>query len=38
MQRGIDAEEGHCGVAMEASYPIKNSSTNTKRTSFKDEL
>lgn len=38
MQRGVDAEEGLCGVAMGASYPIKNSSTNTQRTSFNDEL
>uniref|UniRef100_A0A2N9I7B2 Vignain n=1 Tax=Fagus sylvatica TaxID=28930 RepID=A0A2N9I7B2_FAGSY len=38
MQRGVNAEEGLCGIAMEASYPIKLSSNNTKKTSFKDEL
>ncbi|XP_059633638.1 vignain-like [Cornus florida] len=38
MQRGIDAEEGLCGIAMEASYPIKLSSDNPKKVSLKDEL
>ncbi|XP_059657794.1 vignain-like [Cornus florida] len=38
MQRGIDAEEGICGIAMEASYPIKSSSDNPKRAYLKDEL
>ncbi|KAA8529670.1 hypothetical protein F0562_034230 [Nyssa sinensis] len=38
MQRGIDAEEGLCGIAMEASYPIKLSSDNPKRAYPKDEL
>ena len=38
MQRGVNAEEGLCGIAMEASYPIKLSSNNTNKTSFKDEL
>ncbi|KAA8533238.1 hypothetical protein F0562_033229 [Nyssa sinensis] len=38
MQRRIDAEEGLCGIAMEASYPIKLSSDNPKRASVKDEL
>lgn len=38
IQRGIDAEEGLCGIAMEASYPIKSSPNNAKTTSFKDEL
>lgn len=28
MQRGVSAKEGICGIAMEASYPIKTSSTN----------
>ncbi|GAB4860565.1 hypothetical protein Ancab_035726 [Ancistrocladus abbreviatus] len=28
MERGISAKEGLCGIAMEASYPIKNSSSN----------
>ncbi|XP_011040442.1 PREDICTED: vignain-like [Populus euphratica] len=40
MQRGISDKEGLCGIAMEASYPIKNSSTNPSgaRSSPKDEL
>ncbi|XP_030957117.1 vignain-like [Quercus lobata] len=38
MQRGVNAEEGLCGIAMEASYPVKLSSNNKKKTSFKDEL
>ncbi|CAK9186676.1 unnamed protein product [Ilex paraguariensis] len=38
MQRGIDAEEGQCGIAMEASYPIKLSSDNPKSAPLKDEL
>lgn len=40
IQRGIDAEEGLCGIAMEASYPMKSSSNNTVRgpASYKDEL
>ncbi|KAJ8429421.1 hypothetical protein Cgig2_015710 [Carnegiea gigantea] len=41
MQRGVSAEEGLCGIAMEASYPIKNSSTNPSADdeySMKDEL
>jgi KDEL-tailed cysteine endopeptidase len=28
MARGVAEKEGICGIAMEASYPIKNSSTN----------
>ncbi|KAH9624601.1 hypothetical protein KSS87_010304 [Heliosperma pusillum] len=28
MQRGVSAKEGLCGIAMEASYPTKNSSSN----------
>lgn len=28
MARGIAEKEGICGIATEASYPIKNSSTN----------
>ncbi|KAL0356368.1 UNVERIFIED_CONTAM: Vignain [Sesamum radiatum] len=28
MQRGVEAKEGLCGIAMEASYPIKTSSDN----------
>ncbi|KAK9734036.1 hypothetical protein RND81_04G110200 [Saponaria officinalis] len=28
MQRDVSAKEGLCGIAMEASYPTKNSSTN----------
>lgn len=41
MQRGVSAKEGLCGIAMEASYPIKNSSTNLSADdeySMKDEL
>lgn len=40
MKRGISAKEGLCGIAMEASYPIKNSSENPEgpSTSTKDEL
>lgn len=40
IQRGIDAEEGLCGIAMEASYPMKSSSNNTVRgsASYKEEL
>lgn len=38
MQRGINAEEGLCGIAMEATYPIKLSSNNPKAASIKDEL
>ncbi|KAF7806001.1 vignain [Senna tora] len=40
IERGISEEGGRCGIAMEASYPIKNSSTNHKQqsTDLKDEL
>lgn len=41
MERGVSAKEGLCGIAVEASYPVKNSSTNPKGspTSYlKDEL
>ncbi|KAE9604305.1 hypothetical protein Lal_00002079 [Lupinus albus] len=40
MQRGISEKEGLCGIAMLASYPIKNSSTNPTghSSSPKDEL
>lgn len=38
MQRGINAEEGLCGIAMEATYPIKLSSNNPRAASIKDEL
>ncbi|KAJ0104671.1 hypothetical protein Patl1_18198 [Pistacia atlantica] len=40
MQRGISSKEGLCGIAMEASYPIKKSSTNPIGPSHspKDEL
>ncbi|KAJ8752031.1 hypothetical protein K2173_001057 [Erythroxylum novogranatense] len=39
MQRGISDREGLCGIAMEASYPIKTSSSNsTGPNSLKDEL
>ncbi|PQQ21770.1 vignain-like [Prunus yedoensis var. nudiflora] len=41
MERGVSAKEGLCGIAVEASYPVKNSSNNPKGspTSYpKDEL
>lgn len=41
MERGISDKEGICGIAMEASYPIKNSSNNPGKTTSstpKDEL
>ncbi|KAL7132350.1 hypothetical protein ABFS83_12G067900 [Erythranthe nasuta] len=41
MQRGTEAKEGLCGIAMMASYPIKNSSNNPGEdadSSLNDEL
>lgn len=40
MQRDVDAEEGLCGIAMQASYPIKtsNNPTGSPATTPKDEL
>ncbi|KVI06265.1 Cysteine peptidase, asparagine active site-containing protein, partial [Cynara cardunculus var. scolymus] len=41
MQRGISDKRGLCGIAMEASYPIKNSALNPKpspTSSPRDEL
>ncbi|KAK1427695.1 hypothetical protein QVD17_16388 [Tagetes erecta] len=39
MQRGVDDKKGLCGIAMEASYPVINSNTNTNQSSqIKDEL
>ncbi|KAK7350672.1 hypothetical protein VNO77_09534 [Canavalia gladiata] len=40
MQRNVSDKEGLCGIAMEASYPIKNSSNNPTgpSSSLKDEL
>ncbi|XP_010536661.1 PREDICTED: KDEL-tailed cysteine endopeptidase CEP1 [Tarenaya hassleriana] len=38
MQRGIQKKEGLCGIAMEASYPTKNSATNPSGHTPKDEL
>ncbi|XP_057972098.1 vignain-like [Malania oleifera] len=40
MQRGITAKKGLCGIAMEASYPIKTTATNSigPSSSPKDEL
>ncbi|KAI4336256.1 hypothetical protein L6164_014802 [Bauhinia variegata] len=43
MHRGISHKEGLCGIAMEASYPVKKSSTNPSgptqsSSSSKDEL
>ncbi|KAF9606013.1 hypothetical protein IFM89_021435 [Coptis chinensis] len=37
MQRGVSAPEGLCGIAMEASYPIKGNASAAKQTS-RDEL
>lgn len=37
MQRGISDKNGLCGIAMEASYPVKNSDTNPT-SSIRDEL
>ncbi|WCJ36178.1 Cysteine proteinases superfamily protein [Euphorbia peplus] len=39
MKRGVSQKTGQCGIAMQASYPIKNSSTNPgTKPSPKDEL
>ena len=42
MQRDIDAEEGLCGLTLEASYPVKLNSKNVRKASpsskAKDEL
>ncbi|KAH9625108.1 hypothetical protein KSS87_005814, partial [Heliosperma pusillum] len=39
MQRGVPAKEGLCGIAMDASYPVKSSSDNPKtNNTAKDEL
>lgn len=41
IERGIDDSEGRCGIAMEASYPVKISSSNpdaSKDDDVKDEL
>lgn len=43
MKRGVEDKEGLCGIAMQASYPLKNSSTNPQHSSShqpkpKDEL
>jgi KDEL-tailed cysteine endopeptidase len=42
MQRNVSQKEGLCGIAMEASYPIKNSSKNPtgpiSSSNIKDEL
>ncbi|KAL9241158.1 hypothetical protein vseg_015300 [Gypsophila vaccaria] len=41
IQRGISAKEGRCGIAMDASYPVKSTSdnpTNTTTDAAKDEL
>lgn len=38
MQRGISDKRGICGIAMEASYPIKNTPNNPTSSSLKDEL
>ncbi|GJY77354.1 vignain-like protein [Tanacetum coccineum] len=38
MQRGVSNKSGLCGIAMEASYPVKNSNTNHDSLSISDEL
>lgn len=40
MERGVEAKEGLCGIAMEASYPIKSSKNpgGNSKSSIKDEL
>lgn len=38
MQRGVDAEEGLCGIAMDASYPVKLTADNPVTAPLKDEL
>ncbi|GMN49077.1 hypothetical protein TIFTF001_018242 [Ficus carica] len=38
IQRGVEAEEGLCGIAMEASYPFKSSANPKMPSSSKDEL
>ncbi|KAJ4841168.1 hypothetical protein Tsubulata_030193 [Turnera subulata] len=38
MQRDIDAQEGLCGLTLEASYPVKLNSDNKKAQNRKDEL
>ncbi|KAK9707472.1 hypothetical protein RND81_07G199600 [Saponaria officinalis] len=39
IQRGVGAKTGLCGIAMDASYPVKNTSDNpTHTTTTKDEL
>nr|AAC35211.1 cysteine proteinase [Hemerocallis hybrid cultivar] len=38
MERGIKDKRGKCGIAMEASYPIKSSPNPKKAESLKDEL
>ncbi|XP_073098952.1 thiol protease SEN102 isoform X1 [Elaeis guineensis] len=38
MERGIKAKHGKCGIAMEASYPIKTSPNPSRREISKDEL
>lgn len=38
MQRGVNAKEGLCGIAMDASYPTKLDSDNPTTAPVKDEL
>lgn len=38
MKRDVKAPEGQCGIAMEASYPLKSSHCNPRTGSIKDEL
>lgn len=39
MERGVRDKNGLCGIAMEASYPVKNTDTNSNESSLiRDEL
>lgn len=38
MQRGIDAKEGLCGIAMDSSYPIKTSPNPSPKGNTSDIL
>ncbi|KAJ4795132.1 Cysteine proteinase [Rhynchospora pubera] len=37
MQRGVSAKEGLCGIAMQASYPVKDSSNTPKMNSTSED-
>lgn len=38
MERGIEDKRGLCGIAMEASYPVKTSANPKGAASLRDEL